>query len=147
MDSMINKEASPKKVFLKVFAIIFFPLFIIVTLIIGGFYKDEKRKMVSVLQSEEVFKVMVEPLVILWAFLCVGVIICIYILTRSFIKRMQGEQELEKYRKHLQELVEERTMELEIANRLFRSSEERAHLVKKIASAANADDNTDTVLL
>lgn len=147
MESMINKEASPKNYFLKVFAMIFFPLFIIVTLIIGGFYKNGKREMISVLQSEEVFKVMVEPLVILWIFLCVGVVICSYILARSFIKRMQGEKELEKYRKHLQELVEERTMELEIANRLLRSSEERAHLVKKIASAANADDNTDTVLL
>ncbi|WP_378954711.1 response regulator [Pelosinus sp. sgz500959] len=146
MDSIIKQKKKNKKLFLKVFAMIFLPLVSIVTLIVGGFYKDEKRTIINILQNDEILKVMVEPFVILWIILCFGVVSVSYVLARSFMKRVQNEQELEQYRKHLQELVEERTAELEVANRLLRSSEERAHLVKKIASAANADDNPDEVL-
>ncbi len=83
----------------------------------------------------------------LWIFLCGLVGSACYLLAREFIRRMQGEEKLGKYRDHLEKLVQARTDELEIANRLLQSSEERAHLVKEIASAANADDNTEEVLL
>lgn len=147
MYSLFKKEDSNKKAFLKVFFMIFFPIFISMTLIVAGFYKHEKQDVIGTIQSGEVLKAVVEPLVFLWVYLCIGVIICSYLLARNFMKRVHSEQELKKYREHLQELVNERTAELEIANRLLQSSEKRAHLVKKIASAANADDNADDVLL
>lgn len=147
MYSVIEKETNNKKAFLKVFIVIFCPLFIMMTVMVSEFYKDGKHALISTVQSSEALKVIVEPLVILWLCLGIGVALCSYLLTQNFMRRIQGEQELETYRKHLQELVNERTAELEVANRLLRSSEERAHLVKKIASAANANDNTSDVLL
>ena len=83
----------------------------------------------------------------LWIFLCGLAGGVASLLARNLIQRKQGRDELTKCRGQLEEVVEERTRELEVANSLLQSSEERARLVKEIASAANADDNTEEVLL
>ena len=126
---------------------ILFPLLLIVTLVITCFYQREKQEITNYIHAEELFTVVLEPLLMLWIFLCGGLAICCYFMARGFLNRMQGKQELTKHRDHLEELVEARTAELKIANGLLRSSAERAHLVKEIASAANADDHTEEVLL
>jgi len=147
MNSIIARTSSNRTAFLKVFATMFFPLLFIATAAIVLFYQIEKQRIINNIRTEEFSKVTLEPLAILWLFLCSGVAICCYLLARGFMNRIQGEQEVAKYRDHLEELVEVRTHELKIANRLLQRSEERAHLVKEIASAANADDNTEEVLL
>jgi len=141
------KKTSHRTTFLKVFTTIFFPLLLIVTGVIAIFYRREKQEIINHIHAEEFSRVALEPLIMLWLFLCGGVAICCYVLARDFMIRMAGKQELARHRDHLEELVEARTAELNIANRLLQSSEERANLVKEIASAANADDNTEEVLL
>lgn len=83
----------------------------------------------------------------LWFLIAAGVGVSCYFTARYFMHRVRREKEITMYRDHLQELVAARTKELENANQRLQRSEERAHLVKEIASAANADDNTSEVLL
>lgn len=131
--SFWEKSVGKNRRFLKIFGSIFFPVLLIITVIIVGFEQIEKYKM--------------STLIFLWIFLCGGVGIGCYLLVRGFMNRIQSGEQLAKHRDHLEKLVEARTGELEIANQLLQRSAERAHLVKEIASAANADDNTEEVLL
>lgn len=147
MNVTSSKETSPKTTFWRVFATIFFPLVLIVTGVVAIFYKGQKQEIINHIHTEEFVKAVLEPLSMLWFVLCGGGVLCCYVLARNLMNRMEGKQELAKHRDLLEELVKARTAELEIANRLLQSSEERAHLVKEIASAANADDNTEEVLL
>jgi len=147
MDSTRSKDANERVAFLKVFATIFFPLLFIVTLVVAVFYKGEQQEFINQIYAEKFSTATLEPLIVLWLFLCGGVALCCYLMARAFMNYRQGKQELAQQHDHLEEMVEARTAELNIANRLLQSSEKRAHLVKKIASAANANDNTEEVLL
>jgi len=144
MNNIKNKKRAD---FLQVFSIMLLSLLSIVTLMMALFYQSAKLGMIQSMNIGPLAILSLQPLIILWFFLSGGVTLCCYLLTLGYMKRIQGEQELSKYHDHLEELVEARTQELKIANRLLQSSEERAHLVKEIASAANADDNTEEVLL
>lgn len=138
------KNVSNKTIFLQVFTTMFFPLLIIITVIIAGFDLIRQPLIINPLRIENLSPI---TLIFLWTFLCGGVGICCYLLARGFSNRIQSEEELVRYRNQLEEVVKERTDELEIANQLLQRSEERSRLVKEIASAANADDNTEEVLL
>ncbi len=112
--------------------------------------EDHYWKIVSRVSTEKMTKIIYPVRIVLmitWFVLMIGLAVICYLVARGFVTRMQNEQELTIYRDHLEESVEERTNELELANRLLKRSEGQAHLVKEIASAANADDNTEEVLL
>ena len=147
MDAMKSVKIKKKTDFLQIFSIILIPLLSVVTVMMAFFYQSGKLGMLDNAKIGTGVSIALPPLVILWLFVSGGVALCSYLLTSLYMKKVESEQEFARYHDHLEDVVEARTEELKIANRLLQSSEERAHLVKEIASAANADDNTEEVLL